>query len=143
VKSASADLRLIAVLAAAGAAIAGCGGAMKQSELADSLDTVESSAAEAALLATQAADDRTKTTFVRVRAREISETLDHEGEKLSDAEAGADVSADRERALDLIERIGAALDDLRTAPDDRAAADAAAEELTRLADATASLQEHL
>ena len=66
-----ARLRLVVTAAVAALLAAGCGGPMKQSELADSIDTIESSAAEGSLIASHVYTDKTKTTFVRVRAREI------------------------------------------------------------------------
>ena len=65
---------------------AGCGGAMQPDELARSIGTLESAAAEGALLAEDVAADRTKATFARVHARDLGETVDHEAEKLHDAE---------------------------------------------------------
>lgn len=135
--------RSTAVTVAAGLVLLGCGGDMKQSELADSLDTVASAAGEARLLAQGAADDRTKATFVRVRARELGETLDHEAEKLSDATAGPDVASDQSRAIRLIEDVSAEVDRLRVTPQDQGGGAAAAERLDQLADAVESLREHL
>lgn len=124
-------------------ALAGCGGQMTQSELADSLETIESSTNEAALAADGATDDRSKTTFVRVYAREISEKLDHEAEKLSDAGAGEDVGTDKQKAINLIDEISAQVDKLQVAPQDQAAAEAARDRLKELADEVSSLKEHL
>src|SRR4051812_1412830 len=71
---------------------AGCGGPMTAGELRRSVETLESSAAQGKLLADSAAKDRTKTTYVRVFAREIGESADHEAEKLADAEPSAGLS---------------------------------------------------
>jgi fructosamine-3-kinase len=136
------DRRLIAALVAA-LLLPACGGEMKQSELADSIETIESNAAEGSLLASHAYTDRTKTTFVRARARELGESLDHEAEKLNDADAGADVAADKQRAIDLADEIASQVGDLQTAPQDHAAARAIGTRLRELADAAAALREHL
>lgn len=101
---------------------AGCGGPMKPSELADSLQTIGSSAAEGALLARHAAQDRTKTTFTRVRARELAEVLAHEVEKLSDAEPQPGLGASLDRAVRIADDAAAQLDALAATPADRAAA---------------------
>lgn len=116
---------------------------MKQSELAGSLETIESSAAEGSLLASHAYTDKTKATFVRVRARELGEVLDHEAEKLSDAEAGADVAPDKDHAVEIAGDAGEQLGQLQEAPQDRAAARAISTRLRELADAASSLGEHL
>jgi hypothetical protein len=115
-------------------AAGGCGGAMQPEELARSVQTLASSAAEGALLAQGAAEDRTKATFVRAHARELGETVEHEAEKLSDASAHDGVATDKARAVDLAGRISEQLGQLQTAPDDRAEARRAGAELRALAD---------
>ena len=135
---------LLTAAVAAGLLATGCGGPMKQSELSDSIDTIESSAAEGSLLASHAYTDKTKATFVRVRAREIVEELDHEQEKLSDADAeNDDVAADQDRAVDIAGQAGEQLGQLQSAPDDRAAARAISTRLRELADDASALGEHL
>jgi hypothetical protein len=118
----------------------GCGGAMRADELSRSVESLASAAAEGALLADGAAEDRTKTTFVRAHARDLGETVEHEAEKLSDASAHGDVATDKATAVALAGRISEQLGQLQTAPDDRAEArragkalSALAEEATRLA----------
>lgn len=106
---------------------------MRASELADSVETIESAAGEGALLAAHAADDRTKTTFVRVRASELSEEVDHEIQKLSDAEPQPGVARDLTRAVDLASAVSRHLGDLAATPRDRAAAREAADALRSLA----------
>ena len=58
---------------------------MQPEELAASVDTLSSSAAEGELLAGDVAEDRTKATFARVHARDLGNVVDHEAEKLADA----------------------------------------------------------
>ena len=83
----------LAVLGVMTAALAGCGGPITPGELSRSIQTMESSAAEGALLADDVARDRTKATFVRVHARDLSDVVTHEAEKLNDAQADrADVA---------------------------------------------------
>ena len=78
---------LVALFGAVLAGAAGCGGPMEPQELARSVQTLESSASEGALLADGVARDRTKATFVRAHSRDLGETVDHEAEKLADADA--------------------------------------------------------
>src|SRR6185369_16625278 len=85
--------------------LAGCGGAMRADELGRSVETLASAAAEGALLADGAAQDRTKATFTRAHARELGETVEHEAEKLNDATAHGEVADDKASAIDLADRI--------------------------------------
>ena len=83
---------------------------MKPDELARSIQTLESTAAEGALLADEVARDRTKATFARAHARELGEAVDHEAEKLNDAEAEAEGGvAPKVRAIKLADQVSAAL----------------------------------
>jgi hypothetical protein len=129
------------LLLPAPALLAGCGGAMRADELARSVEALGSAAAEGALIARDAADDRTKTTFVRARARELGETVEHEAEKLADADATGEVAEAKARAVDLADRISEALGRLQTSPDDAVEAGRSARVLTRLADEATRLAE--
>jgi hypothetical protein len=103
----------------AGAALllaAGCGGPMQAQELARSVQTLQSAAAEGALLAHDVARDRTKATFVRAHSRDLGETVDHEAEKLSDADANGEVAVRKSQAVDLADRISQALGKLQVSP---------------------------
>jgi hypothetical protein len=111
----------------------GCGGAIRADELSRSVDMLVSSAGEGELLAEGVAADRTKTTFVRVRARELGEIVDHEAEKLDDASAKPDLAAETKAAVGLAERIGSALGQLQLSPADESAATRVSERLARLA----------
>jgi hypothetical protein len=94
----------------------GCGGPMEPQELARSIQTLESSAAEGALVAQGVARNRTKATFVRAHARDLGETVDHEAEKLSDADANGEVALRKSEAVDLAGRISQALGKLQVSP---------------------------
>jgi hypothetical protein len=108
---------LLAVLLGAALFVAaGCGGPMQPQELARSVQTLESSASEGALLANGVARDRTKATFVRAHARDLTETVDHEAEKLADADANGEVAARKSQAVDLADRISQALGKLQVSP---------------------------
>jgi hypothetical protein len=138
--------RLTSSLAAAVlavAALAGCGGDMQGDELSRSIDTIVSSAGEGQLLAQGVTEDGTKTTFVRVRAQELGETVDHEGEKLQDATAGPEVAPAKEKAVGLAGAVSSALGDLQTDPDDDTTAQQVDRTLKRLSSRAQRLQESL
>jgi hypothetical protein len=136
--------RSLAGMVLAGAlCFCGCGGPMKPDELARSIGTLESSAADGALLADDVARDRTKATFARAHARELGETVDHEAEKLNDADAEADVAATKVRAIDLADRISAALGHIQISPDSETEARTAQKTLSRLSQRAGQLAEGL
>jgi hypothetical protein len=112
----------------------GCGGAMRPDELAVSVRTLASSAASGELLARDVANDRTKLTFARSYARELSEVVDHEAEKLSDARAQVRISAEKAQAERLAGRISEALGAIQTSPGDEGAGRAAERQLRRLSE---------
>jgi hypothetical protein len=123
----------------------GCGGPMQPDELARSIGTLESTAAEGALLADQVSRDRSKSTFVRAHARELGEAVEHEAEKLNDAEAESrgGVAPAKAKAIDLADQISAALGRIQTAPDDEAEGGAAQKELSTLSEKAGKLAEGL
>ncbi len=129
-KGARLAVAILTVLAVLGS---GCGGAIRADELSRSVDSLVSSAGEGQLLAEGVAADRTKATFVRVRARELGETVDHEGEKLNDASAKPELAAEKKAAVGLAEHISSALGQLQLAPTDEPAATRAGKSLARLA----------
>ena len=92
---------------------------MQPEELARSVDTLSSSAAEGGLLARDVARDRTKTTFARVRARELGEVVDHEAEKLSDATPQQGIGGEKLAAVQLAEAISQVLGKIQISPADR------------------------
>jgi hypothetical protein len=104
---------------------------MTPDELSRSIGTLESTAAEGAFLADDVADDRTKATFARVHARDLGDVVQHEAEKLNDADADrADVAAAKRKAIDLADKIGTALGQIQTAPGDEAGAATAGHQLS-------------
>ena len=119
--------------------LGGCGGDMRADELGRSVGSLGSAASEGSLLAQGVVESRTKTTFVRVRARELGETVEHEAEKLSDASAEGAVAVAKERAVELAGSISQALGDLQTSPADVAEARRAERELRALADRASRL----
>lgn len=121
----------------------GCGGDMQAQELSRSIDTIVSSAGEGQLLARGVTEDGTKTTFVRVRAQELGDTVDHESEKLQDATAGPDVAPAKRRAVRIADAVSSALGSLQVDPDGDATAEAANLALKRLSSRAQRLQETL
>jgi hypothetical protein len=129
-KGARLALATLTVLAVLGS---GCGGAIRADELSRSVDMLVSSAGEGELLAEGVAADRTKATFVRVRARELGEIVDHEAEKLNDASAKPDLASEKKAAVGLAEHISSALGQLQLSPTDESAAMRASKRFGRLA----------
>jgi hypothetical protein len=139
-------MRLLALILALAAIVtwgSGCGGDIRGDELSRSIDTLISSAAEGRLLAEGVAEDRTKATFVRVRARELIEITDHEGEKLSDASATQALAAEKRAAVALAGQISTAVGEVQISPTDEETAQRAERELTRLVSRCESLQSSL
>jgi hypothetical protein len=137
-------LAALAVLAVAAASFAGCGGPITPDELARSIGTLESTAAEGAFLADDVADDRTKATFARVHARDLSDVVDHEAEKLNDAQADRpDVARAKSDAIKLADKIGTALGQIQTAPDSESAGRSAGGQLSKLSEDAGKLADRL
>jgi hypothetical protein len=111
-----ANLVLVAVVVCAAA---GCGGPMRSDELGRSIDTLASTASEGRLIAADIARDRTKATFARVRARELGETADHEGEKLADATPRPEIRHEMAAAIRLAQEISDTVGEIQTFPSDR------------------------
>jgi hypothetical protein len=126
------------------AALGGCGGPMTPDELSRSIQTLESTAAEGAFLADDVADDRTKATFARVHARDLGDVVQHEAEKLNDAQANrADVATAKKKAIDLADKIDTALGQIQTAPGDESGAATAGHQLSQYSENAGKLAEGL
>jgi hypothetical protein len=136
---------LAGLVLAAAVCFCGCGGPIQPDELKRSIQTLESTAAEGALLADEVARDRTKATFARAHARELGETVDHEAEKLNDAEAEPEdgVAPAKVKAIELADRISAALGRIQIAPDSESEGRAADDELSGLSEQAGKLAEGL
>jgi hypothetical protein len=120
------------VLVGAIGSLAGCGGPITPDELSRSIGTLESTAAEGAFLADDVADDRTKATFARVHARDLTDVVDHEAEKLNDAQAKPGNAEAKAEAVRLAQDIDSALGDLQVSPSDRSVAREVEERLDEL-----------
>jgi hypothetical protein len=134
---------LVALLGAVMLVAAGCGGPMQPQELARSVQTLESSASEGALLARDVARNRTKATFVRAHSRDLGDTVDHEAEKLADADANGEVAVRKSQAVDLADRISQALGKLQVSPGVESEGAAAERELRGSAKRAAEISDAL
>ena len=114
------------------AVLAGCGGPITDDELQRGIQTLGATAAEGRQVALDAAEDRTKVTFVRVEARDLGDDAEHEAEKLHDAQSRPGNADAKKEAVRLAQAIDAALGDLQVAPADRAVARDVADRLDRL-----------
>ena len=124
----------VVVIAAAGAvSAAGCGGPIQRDELQRGVQSLGAIAEEGRLLARDVARDCTKTTFVRVHARDLGDAADHEAEKLADAQAEAGVATVKGRAVKLAQQLAGALGDLQVRPGDEATGASVAGRLASLA----------
>jgi hypothetical protein len=138
------SVALAVLLAGAAASLAGCGGPITPAELSRSIGTLESTAAEGAFLADDVADDRTKATFARVHARDLSDVVDHEAEKLNDAQADrADVAKAKSEAITLADKITTALGQIQTAPGSESAGRSAGGQLSKLSEDAGKLADGL
>jgi hypothetical protein len=125
------------------ALLGGCGGPIKGAELRRGVESLQSFAAEGAILAEGVVHNRTKNTFVRVRAREIGERVDHEAEKLNDAQSTAQGRRDKLQAIALATTISDAVGNLQVSPSNRSVAATAARNLRQLADRAEKLAQRL
>jgi hypothetical protein len=131
------ELRLrivVALVAAAAFALSACGGPIRQDELRRSVESLQSYAAEGTLIANDAAQDRTKATFTRVRCGELAERAEHEAEKLNDAAAKQGTAEAKPRAVSIASEISDQLSRLQVAPSDPAVARDVQRHLADLAD---------
>ena len=137
-------LRLTTIVVVAAALLAiGCGGPMQAQELARSIQTLQSCAGDGVLLANGVARDRTKSTFVRVHARELGEIVQHEAEKLSDATAHGNVAVRKSQAVDLAGKISQTLSQLQTSPGDESGGRTAEQQLRNQAQRASRLADSL
>jgi hypothetical protein len=113
-------------------AASGCGGDIRADELSRSIDTLISSAGQGELLAQGVAEDRTKTTYTRVLATELTGVVDHEAEKLNDATAEPDLAGEKRAAVALAGQISSQLGELEISPTDEKTAIGVERALSRL-----------
>ena len=107
------------------------------------METLQSDAAEAALLARGVAQDRTRASFVRVHARALADDADHEAEKLHDADARPGLARQKAQAVRLAGDISDTLGDLVVEPGDEQNGRRAEHQLNQLAAQAKGLADHL
>ena len=129
----------LAPLAISSILAVGCGGGgtLSRDSLQKEAESVQSVAAEGALLAHDAADGRTTTPFALVHSGVLAESAGEVAQKLEAADVEPGLEQDRARVLRLAARIEEELDQLD--PNDRAAAQRIADELAQVAKAAEEL----
>jgi hypothetical protein len=124
--------------------VAACGGGRELSSdaLKKEAESIQSFAAEGALLARDVADGKSTSPFTRVHAGELADKAAKLEQTLASAQAAPDVEAELARAVELTKRVAANLEDLEQAPGDAEAArrvqhelEAAAKQAEKLAGA--------
>jgi hypothetical protein len=135
--------RVVISLVIAGASLSACGGPIQREELGRGIETLRSVAAEGSILARGVADNRTRSTFVRVQARTLGDDADHEAEKLTDAQAKPPLTDKKQKAVALAQRISSALGDLQTDPGDEQTGRTVEQQLNGLARQARDLGESL
>jgi hypothetical protein len=101
--------------------LAGCGGggSLSKQDVQKELEAVQSFAAEGALVADGAADDRSTDIFVRVHTQYLGEGTKKVGDEVSAGHATGEVEAKRKTAVELATAVEEQLDRLHRSPGDR------------------------
>jgi hypothetical protein len=115
---------------------AGCGGSgsgtLTQEQLQKELETVQSAAAEGALLASDVARDRTTEPFARIHSGVLAEQVKPAVETLANGKASGGLEAERRQAASEARAVSAALQQLHASPENRAVARRVQRELEEL-----------
>jgi hypothetical protein len=122
--------------------VSGCD-PLDQNELRQEVGTIHSVAAEGALVAKGVAQDRTKATFARVQARQLSDTAYSRAEKLQDGTKSPEIRSRVERAITLATQVSSALGDLELSPRDQQQAEVTRRKLKALADRSQRFEDSL
>jgi hypothetical protein len=120
-------------------AACGGGGTLSSKAFQKQAESLQSVAAEGALVAEGSADGRTTETFVSVHSEYLSKAATKVETKLRSAQARGDLEEKRKAALRLAGRITDELEQLHRAPDDQMLAARLAAELRDEADAAEKL----
>jgi len=124
--------------------VAACGGGGQPSaeELKKQAESIQSFAAEGALLARDVADGKSTVPFTRVHAEELADKAAKLEQTLASAQSAPDVEDELARAVELTKRVAASLEELEQAPGDAESArrvqrelEAAAKQAEKLASA--------
>jgi hypothetical protein len=113
---------------------AGCGGSggLTQEELQKEAETVQSAAAEGALLASDVARDRTTEPFARIHSGVLAEQVKPATQALTHDHATGGLEAQRKQAAGKAKAVFDALEELHASPGDRAVARRVLRELEEL-----------
>jgi hypothetical protein len=113
---------------------AGCGGsgALTQKELQKEAETVQSAAAEGALLASDVARDRTTEPFARIHSGVLVEQVKPATQALTQGHVPGELEARRKQAARKAKAVVDALEELHASPGDRAVARRVLRELEEL-----------
>jgi hypothetical protein len=113
---------------------AGCGGsgALTQKELQKEAETVQSAAAEGALLASNVARDRTTEPFARIHSGVLAEQVKGAVQALTEGQAPGELEAERRHAAAQASAAFGALEELHASPGNRAVARRVLRELEEL-----------
>jgi hypothetical protein len=127
------------VLLALPASACGGGGTLSTKAFKLQAESLQSLAAEGALVADGSADGRTTETFVSVHTEYLGKAARKVETKLAEEHASGDLEQKRTRAVRLARRIADELGQLHRAPDDQAVAEHVASDLRDEADAAEKL----
>ena len=117
--------------------LAGCGGgggSLSAKDVQKELEAVQSFAAEGALVADGAADDRTTDVFVRVHTEYLGDGTKKVADKVSAGHATGGTEAKRKTAVELASAVEEQLGRLHRSPGDREVARDVKDRLERYAD---------
>ena len=126
----------ISVILAAGC---GGGGTLSRDSFQKEAESIQSAAADGALLAHDAADGRTTTPFASVHSDDLAKSVATVSKKLESAEVEPGLEQDLGRAVRLASRIEEELAHLHDDPEDRAEARRVADALEEIAKAAEEL----
>jgi hypothetical protein len=111
----------------------GGGGELSAEQFKKQAESIQSFAAEGALLARDVADGKSTAPFARVHAGELAANAAKLEQTLTSAQPAPDIEAKLARAVELAERVAATLKELERAPGDSAAARLVQRELEAVA----------
>jgi hypothetical protein len=97
--------------------ISGCGD-LSRDELNRGVESLSALAAQGELVANGVARDATKSTYARVMAKTLGGEAEHEAEKLADAEPGAEMTEERNAAVQIAGGLADLFSELETFPSD-------------------------
>jgi hypothetical protein len=137
---------LAAALVVVAVVLSGCD-PLSAAELKRQAGTVDSIAAEGAVLAAQVAQEDAMETFVRVHSDDLASAMDHTQEKLSETEEEGEIpdeiQDEAKRTIELAGDTADALDELHLHPGDAEQARVTQDKLERLSEQAKALVDEL